>query len=305
MRLSSTLAFSAMLTLACLPTLQAQQNNQPPGGQKQTTQTAPPQNPFGPGSPLGGQLAPLMMSFGSSFGGTVDLSHSNAMNLLQRNDVRTELLITSPQREKLDEMKSSSQQELMQRVQTSAAENFQGIQNAPPEQRLDLVQQGLTKLQDTVQTYQNDLDKNIEKLLDRNGSGGVPQVERLRQLDLQFRGPLALSEKKLADNMKLTPDQRTIVSTALSEYVQVQGQAMMKAFSGMGPGAAGGPPGAGGAGFNPQEMQKKMTEAMQSEDIKKARKASEKKVTDAMTAEQKETWKSWLGKPFTFRINNS
>jgi hypothetical protein len=306
MRIRLTLAF-ASLALACLPAVQAQQNNTPPASQKKAQPGTPPAfNPFGPNSPLGGAMAPLMMSFGSMFGGTVDLSHSNAMTLLQRNDVRSELLLTAQQKEKMDGMKATSQQDLIQRVMSSGVgENFQGIQNAPQEQQLGLVQDGLAKLNDTVQAFHNDQVKDIEKLLDRKATGGIDQGERLRQLDLQFRGPMALSEKKLADALKLTPEQNTKVTKALNEYVQVQGEAMMKAFSGL---AAGGfNPGAGGrpGGGDPQQMQKdlqkKMTEAMQSDDLKKARKASEKTVLDALTPEQKETWNSWLGKPFTFR----
>ena len=304
MRSRPTLGFAAAaLTLAFLPGVQAQQVPPPAPGKAQGAQGV---NPFGPGSPLGGQLAPLMMGFGSAFGGTVDFTHSNALNLLQRNDVRSELLLTAQQREKLDGLKAAAQQELMSKIISSAQENFQGIQDVPQEQRLEKVQDGLTKLQDTLKTYQNDQDKHIDELLTLKATGGVGQVDRLHQLDLQWRGPLGLSEKKLADALKLTPDQRSKTSTALADYLQVQVQAMQKAFTGAGANGQGGPPqGAGPGGFNPQEMQKKMSEAMQSDEMKKARKEAEKQVLQSLTPEQKETWNSWLGKPFIFRTNDN
>src|SRR5579871_6160504 len=296
MRARSTFAFAAALTLALLPGVRAQQNPQPPDA-KQKAQGVQPLNPFGSGSPLG-QFAPLMMGFGSIFGGTVDPTHSNAMNLLQRNDVRSELLLSAQQREKLDDLKTNAQMDLIGRIIGSVSD-FQGIQDAPQDQQLEQAKQGLSKLQDTLQTYQNDQDKEIAKLLNLKATGGVTQVERLRQLDLQWRGPLALSEKKLAEELKLTPDQRTKASETLGDYMQAQGEAMMKAFQDVGKGVqenaqpGANPPGAGfqfGGGFNPAEMQKKMQDAMQSDAVKKARKAAEKKVLETLTPEQKETW---------------
>jgi hypothetical protein len=122
------------------------------------------------------------------------------------------------------------------------------------------------------------------------------QNKRLGELDLQFRGPLALSDDQVAAKMGLSPDQQRQLSNIIAEYRNGQ-QEVMRSM--MGRGGQGGNP---GERPDPQAMRARFEE-MQKE-TERLKKASADKVVAMLTAQQKQTWKTLQGKPFTFRTNN-
>jgi hypothetical protein len=96
------------------------------------------------------------------------------------------------------------------------------------------------------------------------------QVKRLREIDLQQRGPLALFDEDVRKNLNITEEQvnkaKTIADTSFQD--------LHKAYE--------------------AKDEKKMTEILQ---------AANQQVTDILTPEQKKTWQEMTGRPFTIKVD--
>lgn len=155
---------------------------------------------------------------------TNDPSHSAVNYLLTRTDVRSELVITTKQREALEELNKKAPQEMMEKFRNSEAiqqiqEKMREMRNLPESERQvqrekmrqEMRQRG-EQLMTEFQTYQSELDKRAEAILT------PAQIKRLYELDLQYRGGLALSEPKLGQEMELNPDQSQQVNKLIEEF---------------------------------------------------------------------------------------
>jgi hypothetical protein len=254
---------------------------------------------------------------------TSDPTRSYLLGLLQRSDVRTELMITAQQREALDALQTSAGTDL-QKTMTDLRNQQRQNRNAPPDpnaaplDRNAQRQQMRDKMQAAFQTFQSDLDKKIAAILT------PAQMKRLHELDLRWRGPLALSETLLADYLQLNTDQRTGIKAALDSYRTAQRDAIRAQFAGMprnqrpgrqgnnagapnpGGNAAGQQPNPGGNApgqpqtpLTPQEMQARADKAKQ--ETAKARKEAEAKALAVLNPNQLQGWRTLIGRPFTFR----
>jgi hypothetical protein len=240
----------------------------------------------------------------------VDPSRSAINILIKRDDVRSQILLTAKQREALDgadPQQPQIQQEMTQKIQALISE----LRNVSPAERQAKMQEMQGQIQQIAQEYQSRQDKKVEEILKPE------QLARLHELDLQWRGPLALSDQKVAEPYNLTPDQKTKINAALKEYQDVQRTAITSIMAGFRRGNQGAPGGNGGAvgnggapaagnqpptGFTrptPEEMQRRMAEVEKTSE--KALKAGSDKVLALLTPEQKQQWVKALGKLFTFR----
>jgi hypothetical protein len=224
------------------------------------------------------------------------------MFLIQRDDVRSELVISARQREQMDQ----ERQKVFEQMRANRPDPSQ-FQNLSPEERRARMEEFRNQMQNQARTMNDQMAQKVEAVLT------PAQQKRLGELDLQWRGPLALADEKVASIVRLTPDQQRQVGNIIAEYRTGQQQVMQNAFQGFGgrgqrgqgqggdPGA--GPGGQGGQGgrpqFNPEEMRTRMDTAQK--EVEKIRKACGDKVVLLLSAEQKQTWKAAQGKPFTFR----
>ena len=112
-----------------------------------------------------------------------------------------------------------------------------------PDERQQMFTQMRDTVTDSLTAVQADQNKKSEAILT------PAQTKRLRELDLQWRGPLALSDEKLADKVTLTPDQRAKFTAMLKELRDTRMKAQTSMFS---PGGGGFPgfPGANPGGGN-------------------------------------------------------
>lgn len=170
------------------------------------------------------------------------------MMLLQRADVQKELNITAEQKAKAEDLQAKQREKMQQLRQNSD-------QMSPEERR-----------------------KAMEEL--RSGSDPASvlnetQKKRLKELEYQWQGPMALMNPQVAKEVGLTNEQTTKMAG-----IQTQ---MMENMRGMFQG--------GGGGGNREEMMKQMQEA---------RAKVEKDIEAVLTPEQKQKWQSMQGKPFTF-----
>src|SRR5262245_46383197 len=91
-----------------------------------------------------------------------------------------------------EELKLNAEQKKgVEEISTEAREALRGVRNLSREER-----------QKKTAEVRQKVEGKLEKLFKED------QNKRLHQIDLQQRGPLALSQKKTADEVELTPDQR-------------------------------------------------------------------------------------------------
>ena len=276
----------------------------------------------------GGGFGGGMMMGGPGGFRMIEPTVSNASQLLQRPDVQTELMLTGRQREQLD----AARQEMMSGMGTKVRANmpdFSKLQGLSPEERKVEQEKMRQQMQDGVQSAMtsatDDLDKKLATILDAG------QMKRLHELDLQWRGPLAIATPKIGDKLPLTDEQKPKVQAVLEEYKKGRNEAVAAAFSGMqGVGGAArgnrgnrgtrggvGATGNGAAtqtdpnvptppatpGTPPQidmaDIQKRMADSQVEADKIRA-KLGEKMLT-LLTTEQLASWKTMTGKKFLFR----
>ena len=239
-----------------------------------------------------------------------DPTMSAKMMLLQRDDVRSELGISAKQREQMDQEQQKAREEMRNQ---RPAFDFQSLQNMSPDERRAKMEEIRTQMQGQMRSFNDQMMTKIEAVLT------PAQQKRLSELDLQWRGPLAVADEKVGEKLSLSPDQQRSVGNIVTEYRTGQQEVMRNAMGNFRPGgrgqggpggqgaqggAPGGAPGAGGAPpqFNPEEMRARF-EATQKE-VEKIKKASADKVVTLLSAPQKQTWKGLQGKAFTFRTTN-
>jgi Spy/CpxP family protein refolding chaperone len=173
-----------------------------------------------------------------------------SINMLRTPEVQAELKLTDEQKTKVIELADRLREE-----RRGQGGNFQDLS---PEER-----------QKRAEERRASEDKQLSAILNAD------QMKRYNQLRLQQQGMSALAEKAVAEELKLTSDQRTKIEGILD----AQRSEMRSAFQG------------GGGGGDREAMREKMM-AM--------RKQTDEKIAALLTEEQKNKWKEMVGAPFTF-----
>lgn len=165
-----------------------------------------------------------------------------AGTLLRRSDVQRELNLTEQQKNQIRQMQESMR---------TAMQEMRGM---PPQERR----------------------RKMEELRRKNDPTSVlneSQKKRLREIELQAMGPSAFLTPEVADELKLTQEQRS----RLQGIVMQQMQQLREQFRGGGFGQ-----GQGGQHF--QQMRDQM----------------EKQMLEVLTPAQRQQWQQMQGKPFQF-----
>ncbi len=173
------------------------------------------------------------LAFGRMWGGA-----AISGMLLNRADVQRELNLTEQQKAKINEM---------QQAQRLA---MQELRNLPPEERRQRMQE-------------------IRQKNDPTSVLNEGQKKRLKELELQWLGPMALMNPEVAKEVGLTAEQQSKIQGLVREQMQqMRGQ-----FQG------GGQPGA---------------------NLEQARQQLENRILDLLTPAQRQKWQQMQGKPFQF-----
>src|SRR5579883_1895965 len=166
------------------------------------------------------------------------------------------------------------------------------------------MQERVSQAQTMAGEMQGDMDKKIEAVL-------KPwQVKRLREIDLQWRGPLALTNTALADQVGLAPEQRaklTEAATALHDADNKARQDAMQQLMGnfaaqRAQAQASGAPMPRFTPPTPEQMQALATKVQDAHE--KALKDANAKATAVLTPPQAQAWRALQGKPFRFPTND-
>jgi hypothetical protein len=188
---------------------------------------------------------------GGQFGG------GGGLQLLRIAEVQKELKMTPEQVGKID----AKQQEVRQAMQ----ELRQGGGN-----QQQLSEEDRAKRTAKMQEIQT---KAVKDILDEK------QVKRFNELQLQQQGPLALARKDIADELKLTDEQKQKIVKIQTDMNEERRAAMQ--------------------GVNFQEMSEEERAKMMTK-MQDMQKAAGDKVVAVLTDEQKKKWKEMTGEPFKF-----
>ena len=226
--------------------------------------------------------------------GTVDPSRYNALSLLLRSDVRGEVGVNIPQREAIEEMGKKKSVPRPLRIEAKGG-NETDIR---------------AQIQQTMNSSLDESNKTVEIFLSRE------QIQRLRQIDLRWRGGLAIADKAVAEPLNLDADQHRQASEYLQEYQDQQSAIMMDAYKDfMQTQQQNGTDDNGGERKTISMRlripdRKEMTPAQRQkfdemeEKIEKIRAGLNLKALALLTPEQKAAYAKLQGKPFAFRARD-
>lgn len=233
-----------------------------------------------------------------NLGRMLDPGASSVRTLLKRDDVKTEIALSQRQSEQLEEIAGKAQAEARQKSQGNLpdpAAALGSLKDLSDEERNAKMQEMAQKQREARQANESaisaEVDDKVETVLRKE------QVARLHQLDLQWRGPLALSDKKVADRFNLTQEQRGKLTALLSEYRKSQTEMFTNSFAAFKP----------APNTPPQRLDKDAIEAKLMEmqtNLDKVRTAQADKVLALLTDEQKTAWNAAQGTKFPFRKND-
>jgi hypothetical protein len=251
----------------------------------------------GPGIMLGG---PMSMRGPAKFG-MIDPAYRNIAGLLQRNDVRSEIVLSSKQRE---EMEAVAKEEKASPPKPLKFEFKSQDGPGSPEEMREKVEK---QMRDIFSSTMDERNKKVEAVL------RADQLRRLLELDVQWRGPLALVDPKLADKVELSDEQRQKIQALYQEYRTTQNKIMGEAMKEFTETQEDNNSEDGNVRRSvsvrvriPDE--KDMTPKQRAliekrdKDIEEARKTLGEKALALLTPDQKQAWQSLQGKKFTFRV---
>jgi hypothetical protein len=149
------------------------------------------------------------------------------------------------------------------------------------------------QIEDQIKAQQGGVEERIKSVLKPD------QYDRLLQLDLQWRGPLALADQKVADRLKIAQESRREIAPIAGEYHAVKAKVMMEL-------AQQSQEGSGGQvrvmmKLNTKELENPLSPSYKKLDA--AKKEAEKKILAVLSPEDKATWKQAQGAPFVFRTD--
>ncbi len=223
-----TLAVLTSLTIAANA---QQQNSNTQGGNKgirQNDARKPPERKF---APAGEQMMESIRRMRDN-----DPAKTVTPMLLKRNDVRGELGLDPKQREALEAAKKKSEKD--NETKLSSNDFFVAIQQkmadianlplaeqeAAQKEAVESLKEQGQKLADTMRGSQEMTAEALEKVL------RPQQIERLRQLDWRWRGPLALSDPKMNEIFQLSMEQQGFIGQLVQEYREQQREITGKAL---------------------------------------------------------------------------
>jgi hypothetical protein len=261
---------------------------------------------FGAGAQGGGGNVMQMMMGGG--GSVVEPARSAKAQLVYRPEVQIALGLDLKQKNALDalvDVQRQNGQKMGQDMRTL----FQGMRGQPqpatPEERQQKMQEMTDKAKGIAQGYQDDIDKRIDEILTPK------QRKRLSEIDLRWRGPMALVDPKVADQAAIGAEDKQKAQDAYKAFTDARQtliQSMMPAgfrnrFAGGAPGAAApAAPAQPAPTLSPEEQAAAQKKALRN--FEKSRKAMGVKLVAALSPAAATAWQGMIGAPFTFRDND-
>lgn len=284
----------------------------------------------GPGGQRGGWMRPPPAFAANMMNGTiffrVDPDTSAELLLLRRNDVRSALLMDGSQQQKINQLlvtlqTSQNKATLDSRMNAFASMRgqFKNFSSLNPQQRQAQMDQMRKQMQQNISgettKEQKAEDAQLATVLNQW------QMNKLHQLDYQFRSALALDNADVAKPFNLTTEQTTQIKALYNQYMQEERKTITDLLMPQAPPAQTADtqpttPAERRAAFQ-QQMQKNMADMnakmqdLQAHGIKLSapldakRQALGKQVMALLNPDQKQMWIKLEGPLFYFNPNTS
>lgn len=144
--------------------------------------------------------------------------------------------------------------------------------------------------EEQVRAQTGSVEEKVQKILKPE------QWDRFVQLDLQWRGPLALSDQKVAERLKIEPLHRQQIEKAAAAYRVEKQEVMMKLAERNDDGN-----GRVMVRLNTKELDNPNSPS--SKQLTKAKQEAEKKILAALSEEETARWNKAQGDSFKFRVD--
>jgi len=263
----------------------------------------------------------IMMPNNSSI---IDPAKSAKFTIVYRVEVQNALGLDLKQKLALDDLKNvqaQNQQKMGSELRGLVQSVIGQPQNLTPEVRQQKTQELTEKVQGIAQGFQSDLEKRVDAILTPR------QRKRLSELDLRWRGPMALVDPTVAEQAKLGEPDKKKAADAYKEFTDAR-QKLLESMmptglrirsitggvttTGADGSATGGvtadpnaPPAAPvppPASMTPAERQAAQKKALR--DFEKNRVALGTKLATALSPPVAAAWQEMIGARFTFREDN-
>ncbi len=202
--------------------------------------------------------------------------------LLERGDVQNHLRLTVRQKKELGLAPSPGTRTGSKPVETTAVPlRIEVDAKSSPEERQQSVQELSEKMRAQVEASHSASEAKIKEVLTPE------QLKRLAELDLQFRGPLALGNPRVAAEVKLSSERRAPITALAQEAQRKMAEATVDALK---------------EGKNIQQERKNRLSPLRKKTDQAKVEASEK-ILALLSPEEMARWESAQGKPFRFRTD--
>ncbi len=264
--------------------------------------------------PFGDALGPMGFAVMGGANGTIpiiDPGYCYVYQLINRSDVRSDLFLDSKQKELIEAIDVNEQkaaQKRMQDLQDSIKAGGTITLPAKLEDReakqidSDPVVRRAMIIHELMPGTKTPTKKDLQLaaiLTDK-------QVKRLKELDLQFRGPLAMGIKPVADKTLLVTPEAPAVSDLLKQYREFVAKTLGVDRKET---RTTNPDGSTSISINsnitnssPDEMKSKLEKAH--EEIENSRRTLGQKAIKTITHTEQDTWKTMIGARFDFQHLN-
>jgi len=255
--------------------------------------------------PFNGTLGPLgfaAMASGGANGSLVpiDPGVSYTHQLIKRPDVRSDLFLDPKQRDLLEEMEASNNKAMEQKIAQFGPRETQGsTTNKGADGGQNGVADRAKALHDMNLGSADERDKKLAAILTPK------QIKRRKELDLQYRGPLAMGVKPVADKAQLTDKQAPAVADLLKEYRDSVRKALGVEHKET---RTTGPDGSTSVNVNssfsgsPDEVKARLEKAH--DEIERSRRNLGDKALKTITGAQRAEWQNLTGARFQFQTLN-
>src|SRR5688500_2715712 len=159
-------------------------------------------------------------------------ARSNPLGLLMRIDVKSHLHVTLKQQQAIEEVLTGAQKRQQEQRQAlfqnrPQPNNAQGLSRDERRQQMQqFFQQNAEQMRAGRQQFEGELSEQIKQILKPE------QVSRLYQLDYQHRGPLALADPKVAQDVKLSPETQQEIQKIMADHRTQAGELSREFFAG-------------------------------------------------------------------------
>jgi len=212
------------------------------------------------------------------FGGFGGMGGGGSMALLNSEQVQNEIELIDEQKTEIEAAQTAMREELQGLFQGGA-----GGEEETDEERQARFTEGREKMEALTKSLQEKIENEI--LL-------PPQVERLKQINIQVRGIASLNDEEVATALSMTDDQKAEL-TAIQEEMRTQMTALFPGFGQRGQGGDGGQPRPQQTDEERQAARDKMT-ALRAE--------TEAKQMAVLTEAQSAQFEAMKGEPVSFDI---